>query len=233
MPQDAEAELTAIFEERAENLSREELRRWSGETDRDRGLLAKLKGPGAKLLSGPRGSGKSTLLRKAFFALLEEDQALPVYVNFSKSLALEPLFHRQADALQVFRQWVLYKIVTGLSEAFHSIATSLPDGLKALNEEGLAFIRALETGQSSAPPKQSVAPSELLILLEEWTLAARRGRCVLLLDDAAHAFSPEQQRDFFKYSARCARGSLPLKPQSTPALRAIHPISTLDMRLNF
>ena len=198
MPQDAEAELTAIFEERAENLSREELRRWSGETDRDRGLLAKLKGPGAKLLSGPRGSGKSTLLRKAFFALLEEDQALPVYVNFSKSLALEPLFHRQADALQVFRQWVLYKIVTGLSEAFHSIATSLPDGLKALNEEGLAFIRALETGQSSAPPKQSVAPSELLILLEEWTLAARRGRCVLLLDDAAHAFSPEQQRDFFE-----------------------------------
>ena len=90
------------------------------------------------------------------------------------------------------------QIVTGLSEAFHSIATSLPDGLKALNEEGLAFIRALETGQSSAPPKQSVAPSELLILLEEWTLAARRGRCVLLLDDAAHAFSPEQQRDFFE-----------------------------------
>jgi predicted AAA+ superfamily ATPase len=64
MPQDSEAALAAIFEERAENLSRDELRRWSGETDRDRGLLAKLKGPGAKLLSGPRGSGKSTLLRK-------------------------------------------------------------------------------------------------------------------------------------------------------------------------
>jgi len=30
----------------------------------------------------------------------------------------------------------------------------------------------------------------------------RRPRCVLLLDDAAHAFSAEQQRDFFDSSGR-------------------------------
>ena len=67
---DHDLSLTAIFEERAENLNEDELNKWSAETDRDRALLVKLKGSGAKLLSGPRGSGKSTLLRKAYFALL-------------------------------------------------------------------------------------------------------------------------------------------------------------------
>jgi hypothetical protein len=33
---DTDVALTAIFEERAENLSRDELERWSAETERDR-----------------------------------------------------------------------------------------------------------------------------------------------------------------------------------------------------
>src|SRR5208337_2477274 len=117
----------------------------SGETDRDRALLTKLKGSGAKLLSGPRGSGKSTLLRKAYFALLDEEQALPVYVNFSRSLALEPLFHRQANALQIFRQWVLYKIITGVKDTVEAMGVNAPEGLQALGEEGDSFIHDLET----------------------------------------------------------------------------------------
>jgi hypothetical protein len=198
MTQDSDTALTAIFEERAENLSRDELWSWSGETDRDRALLIKLKGSGAKLLSGPRGSGKSTLLRKAYFALLEEEQVLPVYVNFSRSLALEPLFHRQADALQIFRQWVVYKIVIGVLESLDVMGANAPETLRTLGEEGRIFIHDLETGHSSAPPRRLVAPSELLIFLEEWTRELDRTRCVLLLDDAAHAFSPAQQRDFFE-----------------------------------
>ena len=80
MVPDVDAELTAIFEERAEDLSRQELWKWSAETGRDRELLTKLKGSGANLLSGPRGprgSGKSTLLRKAYFELLD-DCCVPV-----------------------------------------------------------------------------------------------------------------------------------------------------------
>ena len=44
---DADVALTSIFEERAENLSPDELIRWSAETARDRELLVKLKGSGA------------------------------------------------------------------------------------------------------------------------------------------------------------------------------------------
>ena len=100
-------ELAGVFEERAEHLSRERLENWSADFPHDSLVLRKLTGTGAKLLIGPRGSGKSTLLRRAYFSLVSSGAAMPVYVNYSKSLALEPLFHRRSDALAVFRQWVL------------------------------------------------------------------------------------------------------------------------------
>ncbi len=74
--------LASIFEERAEFLSREDLRRWTRVTANDVRIIRKLRGPGAKLLTGPRGSGKSTLLRAAYFDLLDGDDALPIYVNY-------------------------------------------------------------------------------------------------------------------------------------------------------
>lgn len=192
----AEPGLTSIFEERAEHLSAEELRAWTAEADRDRGLLRKLTGPGAKLLSGPRGSGKSTLLRRAYFDLTDDSHALAVYVNFSKSLALEPLFHKQANALQIFRQWVIYKLVIGVSEAIQD--RQRLKLLSRLATVGRRFVHDLETGSTNVAPDPLLAPSELLLLLEDWTSEAGRNRCVLLLDDAAHAFSPEQQREFFE-----------------------------------
>jgi hypothetical protein len=195
---DYDLALTAIFEERAENLNKDELCRWSAETERDRALLIKLKGSGAKLLSGPRGSGKSTLLRKAYFELVDEGQALPAYINFSRSLALEPLFHTQANAPQIFQQWVVHKIISGVLEACHELSHPIPASLQSLGHESVQFIQRLETGQSGGIPAHLLSPSELLVLLESWSKEVGRNRCVLLLDDAAHAFSPEQQRDFFE-----------------------------------
>ncbi|ACL67023.1 hypothetical protein A2cp1_3697 [Anaeromyxobacter dehalogenans 2CP-1] len=190
--------LASVFEERAENLSKNELMSWTAEGARDRHIIAKLKMPGAKLLSGPRGSGKSTLLKKAYYDLLGGDDALPVYVNYSRSLALEPLFHRRSDAPQLFRQWVALKIVDGTASALREAEREEPPDVAALAREAKGFIQALETG---SPPKElpkPIAPSALLALLERWTAACGMRRCVLLLDDAAHAFSPEQQRDFFE-----------------------------------
>ncbi|MFN6301230.1 MAG: hypothetical protein ACK42H_03475, partial [Planctomycetota bacterium] len=63
--------LASIFEERAEYLSQTELSKWTVESAQDARVLTKLKGPGAKLLSGPRGSGKSSYLRRAYFEMLE------------------------------------------------------------------------------------------------------------------------------------------------------------------
>lgn len=149
--------------------------------------------------------------------------AVPVYVNFSRSLALEPLFHHQADALQIFRQWVIYKIITGCLESVRALDATPPESLRTLGEEGVIFIRALETGQSSTPPNRPVAPSQLLILLEEWAKTANRARCVLLLDDAAHAFSPEQQRDFFEIFRALRSRSIAAKAAVYPGITSYSP----------
>lgn len=118
--------LASVFEERAEHLSRDELVRWTVQTPNDKLVLAKLKGAGAKLLTGPRGCGKSSYLKRAYFELQDGGDVLVAYVNYARSLALEPLFHRNANALALFRQWVLGKIILGVRDALDP--ASVPPG---------------------------------------------------------------------------------------------------------
>lgn len=187
-----------IFEERAERLSRDELHQWTALTDIDRGVLEKLKGPGVKLLLGPRGSGKSTLLKFAYYETIDSELVLPLYVNYSHSLALEPLFHTQANALRLFRQWVLLKIIISLHESLRESRQSIPDALLEKANLAKVIIRDLERGIAPETLPLETSPSELLEFLEAITIGAGRSRCVLLMDDAAHAFSIEQQREFFE-----------------------------------
>jgi hypothetical protein len=215
--------LASVFEERAEYLSWEELAAWTTTTSRDVEVLSKLKGPGAKLLTGPRGSGKSTLLRKAYFELLGGGEVMTAYVNYARSLALEPLFHRRADALGLFRQWVVMKVVVGLSDSLREGNRELPDTLALLEESGRQFIRQLETGQEPETLEAVLAPSELLLLLEAWTKDLKLRRCVLLLDDAAHAFSPEQQREFFEIFRELRSRVVSAKAAVYPGITAYSP----------
>jgi len=190
--------LANVFEERAEFLSRSDLTQWTELTSNDRRVLSKLKGPGAKLLTGPRGSGKSTLLRAAYFDQLDGGTVLPVYVNYARSLALEPLFHQNANALQLFRQWVLMKIVSGTKDAFDDAGIEAPETLVGLAEDASQFIERLAIGLEPSELSHPLSPAALLRLLDIWSRECGRKRVVLLLDDAAHAFSPRQQREFFE-----------------------------------
>lgn len=190
--------LASVFEQRAEHLSADELKTWTAYTDRDRAIVAKLLGAGAKLLIGPRGSGKSTLLRSAFFEAIEDRGCLAVYVNYAHSLALEPLFHRQANALQIFRQWLLFKIVSGVKQVYKILKVEMPSDLRSLASDAEGLIRGFESRSVPSLPESPLTPQLLGEALERWTDHLDMGRCVLLLDDAAHAFSPEQQREFFE-----------------------------------
>lgn len=191
-------ELASVFEERAEHLSPHELSEWTEYTPRDEALIRKLTGPGAKLLMGPRGSGKSTLLKTAYFRALDNDECLPIYVNYRESLALEPLLHRQANALQIFRQWVLLKIVDGIRKTFSELKSSPPEIVTSLIAESRRVLPQLEARHPNVELREFVSPGDLAERLEQCATALERTRCVLLLDDAAHAFSPEQQREFFE-----------------------------------
>jgi hypothetical protein len=188
---------TNIFEEWAEHLSKQELNEWSVETSQDQNIIKKLQGTGAQLLIGPRGSGKSTLLRKAYFNLLDAGEILPAYINYSKSLALEPLFHNHANALQIFRQWVLFKIVAGIAETFEEAQKAMPENLAQYAQIAVDFIHELERG-NEPNLENAIAPSALKHLIDGWASDNGFRRCVLLLDDAAHAFSSMQQKEFFE-----------------------------------
>lgn len=187
-----------VFEERAERLSRHELHQWTALTDLDRGVIEKLKGPGVKLLLGPRGSGKSTLMKLAYYETLESEHALPVYINYSHSLALEPLFHTQANALRLFRQWVLLKILVGVSETLRELKVPANEEVSYKANAAKSAIRDLERGVVPESLEIETSPSEMIEFLEATILRIGRSRCVLLMDDAAHAFSLEQQREFFE-----------------------------------
>ena len=212
----------AYLEERAENLSPEDLDRWTAPTPRDKSLIRKLTGPGAKLLSGPRGSGKSTYLRKAYFELLEGGEVLTAYVNYARSLALEPLFHRSANALQIFREWVSFKIILGLAEAEEARGREVAE-IQAWAALGRDFVRKLELGQDPPALERMVTPTELLGMIERWTRALGYRRCVLLMDDAAHAFSPDQQKEFFEIFRSLRSGTVAGKAAVYPGTTSYSP----------
>lgn len=188
---------TNIYEERAEHLSQRELTDWTVLSNAEKQIIQKLTGAGAKLISGPRGSGKSTLLRIAYFTLIESRTALPVYVNYSKALALEPLFHSRSDALQLFRQWVLAKILLSLRETLGLWSVETDPELKAEIDKADRYIKALESGVTTDSVSE-MSPSGVASQLQEIAKAQSIARTVLLLDDAAHAFSVKQQREFFE-----------------------------------
>jgi ABC-type arginine transport system ATPase subunit len=222
-PTQSDVNLANVFEERAEFLSRSDLTHWTQTTTSDRRILAKLKGPGAKLLTGPRGSGKSTLLRAAYFDLLDGGEVLPIYVNYSRSLALEPLFHHAANALQIFRQWVLMKIVVGARQAIAEAGLKVPVALAAAADNGEEFIDRLAIGLEPPNLETPLSPGSLVKNLESWAQGAHRRRVVLLLDDAAHAFSPQQQREFFEIYRELRSSRVSAKAAVYPGITTYSP----------
>jgi hypothetical protein len=192
----------SLFVEQAEYLEPERFEEWTAEHPDEEDILRKLSQSGAKLLTGPRGCGKTTLLLKANHRMLTNERlgAFPVYVNFKSSLRLEPLYKTNANAVYWFNQWLLLKIYQGL---YSALEASYPTALGLLRHSREMVNRLagqLELGQTNL---DTDSPAIDIHSLDEdvgKVLAhVGRTRCVLLLDDAAHAFSPEQQRDFFDF----------------------------------
>ncbi|MCC2307189.1 zinc ribbon domain-containing protein [Cellulomonas chengniuliangii] len=190
-------DLESLYTLRAEDLSADELERWTGVVPGDESILRRLMGPGPKLLKGPRGSGKSNYLKRAFYRLQERDNVLVTYINYSQHLALEPLMLRSERAIEHFRQWLIYKIIIALNE---TLGEDSPPDLAQLAGAGIAYINELQTsiGQAPRTSAPTIAPADLLARIEGWCEQLGKARAVLLMDDAAHAFMHQQQREFFE-----------------------------------
>ncbi|WP_309133883.1 zinc ribbon domain-containing protein [Cellulomonas sp.] len=183
---------------RAEDLSRAELEELTVLSERESEVLRALESPGQRLLIGPRGSGKSTYLKLAYYQALDESRVLPVYVNYSKSITLEPTFRTSANALPLFRQWLLAQIVYGAAQTLLELGLEPPERFAVQVGQARELVSAIERRRVEQAPETTMDVTGVLDLLEVCVRHGGRRRAVLLLDDAAHAFAPEQQREFFE-----------------------------------
>jgi hypothetical protein len=139
---------------------------------------------------------------KAFYGLLRDSDTntLPIYINFKISLKLEPLYINTPNATFWFRLWLNLKIYEGIYDAVkQSGRYEMPADIPSRSEIN-SLLSAIEAGQVNATKADDMYSMSGLSQSVSRVLAKNRLiRCVLLLDDAAHAFSPRQQEDFFEF----------------------------------
>lgn len=186
------------FVEQAEYLESEIFSSWHASHPDEDAILRKLCHGGAKLISGPRGCGKTTLLLQAYNSMIsDETAAFPIYVNYKRSLSLEPLYKSNTDGTFWFNQWIIVKIYQGLYESLGKLTAGVKLSIDKNSAAELASMLEMSKFDNNFDRNLSIPSLESDI--QEVLYKTGRSRCVILLDDAAHSFSPEQQRDFFDF----------------------------------
>lgn len=191
-----------IFIEQAEYLDNDLFQKWNIEHPDEKIIMKKLSQGGAKLITGPRGCGKTTLMLKTYYNLCTKKNCItiPIYVNFKTSLKIEPLYRKNINASYWFNQWLLLKIYQGLYKTLNDIRVNPPTDLLLNKEQIDDVVNKIELGFTE---KINTDVMLTIAMLEEEIkkvfLVTNKSHCVLLLDDAAHAFSVEQQYDFFEF----------------------------------
>jgi hypothetical protein len=194
---------------RTEDIRPEEILGLYVETEKDKRIVELLKSPNPVVLEGSRGTGKSFLLRVAEAQLataFQTDRVLPVYLSFVKSSLL------QTDEPQQFLRWMMAKLCS------RTLRTLYQSGLLVQTQPALSILSggaALPTvetpiektaqafEESYKKPGQRVdstgIPSveDFKDAIEDICRSRNLKRIAFFIDEAAHIFRPEQQRQFF------------------------------------
>lgn len=195
---------------RTEDIKPEEVIQYFVETEQDRRIVDTLKGRNPVVLIGSRGVGKSFLLRVAQSELLSEfstNRVFPVYVTFNKSSLL------QSPDPEQFKHWMLAKLCAAtVRQLWKSGKLSVvPSGVSilaggnispALNKTKIEMLTE-QLEDSWKLPNQHIDTNEIPSVdafkesLEDLCEQLSIERFLFLIDEAAHIFIPEQQRQFF------------------------------------
>lgn len=200
----------AEFFIRTEEIKPEEIADFFVETRKDRDIIEQLKSRNPVVLVGSRGVGKSFLFRMAEFELSQqfsENKVLPVYITFRKS----SLIHTSNQSQ--FHHWMIARICNELLRGLQKLGVvsmmhpsfSILAGDKNSSQERKSKIEQIvEAFENSwQRPGQEIDTSNLpsidslLDAVEDICVNFSINRIVLFIDEAAHVFWPEQQRQFF------------------------------------
>lgn len=195
---------------RTEDIKPDEVLQYFVETTQDRRILDALKGRNPIVLVGSRGVGKSFLLRVAQSELLSnfsKDRTFPIYVTFNRSSLL------QSSDPEQFKHWMLAKLCSGLIRQLWKtgVLTPTPPAISliaggtltpALDKMKIEIVAEKFEESWKSPnvkididglPTIDIFKEALEDLAEELNIE----RFIFLIDEAAHIFLPEQQRQFF------------------------------------
>jgi hypothetical protein len=178
-------------------------------TPTDAELLGHLKSRSPVLLRGSRGSGKSLLLRSAQREMLDHmpvDHLLPVYASFMNT----PLIKVRGP--EQFLPWMIATLANSIVRAAQDQGLSIPS-TAALNAIGAdaqpggrpSRLKQIQDRFENAwrQPKgvrgNNEVPDATVLVEAVRDLCRDTGlkRIVLLIDEAAQVFVPDQQRQFF------------------------------------
>ncbi|WP_099192685.1 ORC-CDC6 family AAA ATPase [Tepidibacter mesophilus] len=179
------------------------------EMSQDKVTIEKLKSSSPVILVGSRGMGKSFLLRMTQLELkneFEEKRILPVYVTFRRSSLIQTSNDKQ------FQLWMLSRLCSelvkalrlqGITPATSNAFNSLTRGI-GRNNSDTAIDELLEKFENSWKNPGIELDASILPTIDNFTdiiqdICEEQNieRIAFFIDEAAHIFIPENQRQFF------------------------------------
>lgn len=185
---------------RTEELSNDRISELYVEDKYDSEIMDKLKARSPVLLIGSRGVGKSFLFKISAHQLekdFREKRVLPVYITFRKAALI-----KSANMLS-FQSWMLGRITSEVIRTLkrYGIRSSNILNLDEMESSIDTIVDKFE--KSYRYPAEQVDDKNIPNLddfidsVEDLCLELNINRIVLFIDEAAHVFYPNQQREFF------------------------------------
>ena len=192
---------------RAEELTNEQIENLYVSSEYEQSIIQKLKAPSPVLLKGSRGVGKSFLFRVCGIQMMnvfDEERVLPVFVTFRKASLLNSGNKNQ------FQYWMMGKICSEIIRSLKKIGKipSITNGFSVLSGNKTEEITQVEnvvnqfenswkTPGEIVETKRIPSLDDFLDSVEDLCNEMDISRFVIFIDEAAHVFYPQQQRDFF------------------------------------
>ena len=192
---------------RTEELTNRQVLELGVLSDFEKGIIDKLKAPSPVLLVGSRGVGKSFLFKMAEIQMInefEKEKVLPVSLTFRKASLL-----KSGNEYQ-FQYWMLGRICSEVLRAIrkigkfasfsHNIALRTGDSetqSSKIDDIVQKFEESWKTPGIMVDDENIPSLDDFLNTVEDLCDELDISRIVLFIDEAAHVFYPEQQREFF------------------------------------